>query len=273
MKRSPSSILHRHGLLRPTLYLWACILFPTVLATDTPERAVRGPAWVAGCLAWYEDFDGEEPTGGEKSGEASPTAISIRSGSPRRTVAEGLIGKALDAVEKPLVLEGDSLSPHRPLTISFWWALPRDLPVDGTFNLFQLTGRGIIAAFTRGKGEWCALEEPAGVLQVYYFPGIQNHNGIYDPKLSEHLELRAGVWHHTAAVFRRASTVELYTDGALVAEATTVGRELSQEDAIRSLSLGGGVLLDEVLILDRALDAERIADYRRGMRRLHEYRR
>lgn len=188
-------------------------------------------------------------------------------------MAGGLIGKALDAVEKPLVLEGDALSPHRPLTISFWWALPRDLPIDGAFGLFQLTGRGFVAAFTRGKGEWCALQEPAGVLQVYDFPGIQDHNGIYDPKLSRSLDLRAGAWHHTAAVFRHASSVELYTDGVRVAEAATLGRELSEEDAIRSLSLGGGVLLDEVLILDRAVDAEGIEDYRRGMLRLREYHR
>jgi hypothetical protein len=225
---------------------------------------VRGPSWVEGCLLDYWTFDSDE-------GRSAARRLTVKDGSAAETTPSGLIGRALDTREKRLVLEGGTLSPHGPLTISFWWALNEDLPADGSFSLFQLGGKGIVSAFVRGKGEWCALREPAGVLQVYYFPGIQDVNDIYDPELSRHLDLRAGVWHHTAAVFRRGSTVEMYTDGRRVAEVATSGRGFRADDGLTTLEVGGGVHLDEVLVLDRAIDAEQVADYHRGVRRLHEY--
>ncbi len=256
--------------LRIILGLAALMVLPCAIASDS-GLVVRGPSWIEDCrcLIYYSTFD-LDPV--PVKPEVNSGMLAVAAGAPARTEPAGLFARALNTTEKPLVLSGEALSPHRPLTISFWWALPKDLPADGSFSLFQITGRGIIAAFTRGKGEWCALKEPAGVLQVYYFPGIQDVNGIYDVDLAKRVDLRAGAWHHTAAVIRQGAIVELYTDGMRVAEIATSGRAFLPADGIRSLRIGGGVVLDEVLVLDRALDAENVADYYRGLRRLAGYR-
>jgi hypothetical protein len=173
--------------------------------------------------------------------------------------------------DKPLILRGEALSPHRPLTLSFWWALTYDLTLEGGYSLFSFNGKGLVALFSRGKGEWCALQRPAGVFQVYYFEGIQNVNGIYDFDLLAHHDLRAGVWHHAAVVFRRATTAQVYIDGKPVYEVAISGREWNAADGLGNLSLGGGLDLDEVLILDRAVEGDMIGDYVRGLQRLREY--
>ncbi len=145
------------------------------------------------------------------------------------------------------------------------------MPLDGVFNLFSLNGKGYLSAFVRGKGEWCALQKPAGVCQVYNFAGIQNVNEIYDFDLLKSLDLRGGIWHHSAAVLRPSGAFQFYTDGKVVSEITTKGRAWNAEDKLQSLTLGSGVILDDVAILNRALDADLINDYLRGVRQLREY--
>jgi hypothetical protein len=254
--------------MRVLLLLLAALLFapPQLTTRDSRLTApfVRGPAWMQECLIYYNTFEGK-PDGPDVNTEG------ITVGEAAETAAGGLFRRCLDTTAKPLVLKSAAFSAHRPLTLSFWWALPKDLPVDGGYSLFQFSGRGIVSAFTRGKGDWCALQRPAGVLQVYYFPGIQNVNGIYDYDLAAHLDLRAGVWHHTAVVLRQATNVQLYTDGKPVCEITLSGREFTKADALETLSLGGGVLLDEVAVLNRAVASGMIADYYRGVARLREY--
>ena len=73
-------------------------------------------------------------------------------------------------------------------------------------------------------------------------------------------------------VIRRATRVELYTDGRPVAEVDASGREFSAEDKVRTLDLGGGIVIDELLVLDRAVDPHQVEDYYRGVKRLREYR-
>jgi hypothetical protein len=184
----------------------------------------------------------------------------------------GLFGRGLQTESSPvLALRGAALSPHRPLTISFWWCLSRDLPLDGGFGQFGLTGKGFLNAFVSGKGEWCALQKPAGVCQVYNFAGIQNVNGIYDFDLMKSLDLRANIWHHSAAVLRGANLFQFYTDGKLVSEISSSGRAWEVEDDLQNLQVGGGVVLDDIAILNRAVDGELLADYARGLRQLHDY--
>ncbi len=225
---------------------------------------VRGPAWLRDCLVYHHAGSAPDRP------ELCPASLTTSADATVTTDPEGLFGAGL-WTPKPIVLRGDALSPDRPLTLSFWWRLRKDMPVDGGFDLFTFQGRGIVSAFVRGKGEWCALQRPTGVLQVYYFPGVQNVNDLYDGDLAAHLDLKAGVWHHTAVVIRRASCVQLYTDGRLVAEASTSGRDFAAADEVRTLSIGGGVVVDEVLLLDRAIDADQVADYYRGVKRLREY--
>lgn len=224
----------------------------------------RGPAWVRDSLVYYHPCD--EP----KRPQFCAPGLTTTADASIASDPDGLFGSGL-WTPKPLLIRGGLLSPHRPLTVSFWWRLRKDLPIDGGFELFTFQGMGIVSAFVRGKGEWCALKRPAGVLQIYYFQGIQNVNGIYDDDLAAHLDLRSGVWHHTAVVIRRASCVQLYMDGKMVCEATANGRDFSPADEVGSLLIGGGLVVDEILILNRAVDADQIADLYRGITRLRAY--
>jgi len=228
---------------------------------------VIGPEWFQANLLFRHGFaDGaDQPTvvaEGLAMGVTGDAAV----------VPRGWMGPALltDGAGR-LQLTGEALSPCRPLTLSFWWALPRDLAIDGGFGLFEIHGKGFVGQFCRGKGEWCALQRPAGVFQVYYFDGIQNVNGIYDFDLMATLDLRADAWHHTAVVFRQASRIEAYTDGRLVFDTTTAGRAFRPDDGLTTLVLGGGILLDEVAILKRAVAGDMIADYYRGARQARQY--
>lgn len=245
--------------LLPLLAVLA-LLCPGARGADTPAEAL-GPPWFQQALVYYDGFDGHSVNTSHM--EASDASTSPAPG--------GLFGQGLSTLTTPLVLRSPVLSPHRPLTLSFWWALPADLPLDGGFSLFTLTGKGHISAFCRGKGDWCALQRPAGVAQVYDFPGLQNVNDIYDFDLRSSLDLHAGVWHHTAAVFRRAATVQVYTDGKPATEITTSGRGWMPSDDLTTLQFGGRVVLDEVAVLDRAIDADLIADYYNGVSQLRRY--
>ena len=241
---------------------------PTPLAAGAAAAVTPlGPPWFAGNLVYYNSFDrvDVEP-------EILAAGLSATEKGPAEAVAGAVRGgRHIHALE----IHGSAVSPCRPLTISFWWALPKDLAIEGGFSLFSWTGGGYIGAFCHGKGEWCALRKPAGVLQVYYFPGIQNVNAIYDMDLCAHLDLHAGAWHHTAAVFRQALSVELYTDGKKVCEIPLSGRPLSEKDNLNTLTIGAtggdGLLVDEVALLDRAVDGEMIADYYRGVSQIREY--
>lgn len=239
---------------------------PVAAAPEGVE--VLGPPWFQECLAYHHAFE-TEPA----QPDVNPAGLALVERGGLAVIPDGFIGHALHVQDwrAPFTLKGPALSPHRPRTLSFWWALPHDLAIDGAYTLFYLRGRGFVAAFCRGKGEWCALQRPAGVFQVYDFPGIQNVNGIYDFDLLAHLDLRARVWHHTAVVFRRAATAQMYTDGQLVFEVTLSGRTFSEEDRLHQIEFGGPLFLDEVALLDRAVDGDHIADYVRGMARLREY--
>ena len=145
---------------------------------------------------------------------------------------------------------------------------------DSGFGLFHLTnGQGFISHFAR-SGPWCALDRPAGVLQVYYLPGIKNMNGIYDRDFMAHGELKSGVWHHTALVFTAGSLVTLYLDGARVFQIRTTGRSFHESDLLHELILGNSgelpVALDEVVILNRPLLDEEIATYVKAIRQMNQ---
>ncbi len=190
------------------------------------------------------------------------------------TVPGGLFGRCgLSGAGAALMLRGEALSPHKPLTVSFWWALAEDARLETCFGLLHLGGpRGYISHFCRGRGAWCALERPAAVLQVYYIPGIENVNGIYDRDLLAHLDLRRGVWHHTALVIRGASLVEVYTDGRRSWGLRVRGRCFRSDDRLTELVIGTRgkpkMMLDEVLVARRAASAEEIRGYHRAIHQL-----
>ncbi|HQK93491.1 MAG TPA: hypothetical protein PLD23_08285 [Armatimonadota bacterium] len=234
---------------------------------------VHGPAWFDRGATYYSAFEGGLDAPEVNRAEAVLVAQGTDEARPVVTAGAGFIGQGLHIRDgqAPLVLRSGVFSPHRPVTLSFWWALPYDLTIEGAYTLFSLTGRGYIALFCRGQGEWCALQRPAGVFQVYYFEDIRNINGIYDFDLLGHTDLRAGVWHHTAVVFRRASTIQVYTDGDLSCEYTVMGGVFREVHELATLTLGGPLYLDELAVLDRAIDAPAVAEYVQGMRQLRGY--
>ena len=218
-------------------------------------------------LIYYQGFERED-------GEPEINAAGIRQRGRLAVDANGIRGRCA-AAGKPQVLQLHSaaFSPHRPLSVAFWWAL-RDEPTPETcFGLFHLSGgRGYVSHFSRGKGTWCALARPAAILQVWNFPGIRNVNGIYDRDLAAHVELRAGAWHHAAIVFRGASLVEVYTDGRRAWSARVRGRPFAESDGVCDLVVGSRrgirMALDEVMVFRRALAAEEIRTYVAAIRQM-----
>lgn len=143
-------------------------------------------------------------------------------------------------------------------------------PATG-FGLFAVSGgRPLIANFVRGKGEWCALTAPTGVLQVYYFPGITDVSLLYERQFATRYALGSSQWHHTAVIVRMAREVELYTDGKLVATTTLKGRDFAATDRLQQVTLGPGILVDEIALFTWALSAEQVAEYYTALTALHE---
>ncbi|MGQ9731870.1 MAG: LamG-like jellyroll fold domain-containing protein [Candidatus Zipacnadales bacterium] len=219
-------------------------------------------------LLYYQSFDTVDAAPEvNRTGVTAPVLTTGTNGFYGRGSA-GQPGEALHLVS-------ETFSPHQPLTVAFWWALTEDAKIDGSFGLFHLTnGSGFVSHFSRGRGEWCALQRPAAVLQIYYLPQIQNVNGIYDYDLLTTLDLRAFTWHHTALVINGASLVRVYTDGRLAWETRTQGRNFMAHDRLHDLTIGSShgtpLALDEVLILRRALTDREIAEYVRAIAQMHE---
>lgn len=173
-----------------------------------------------------------------------------------------------------ILLQGKSLSPEGALTISFWWCLREALPQNGSFGLVHLWGdKGYISHFARGDG-WCGLNDTGAVLQVYYFPHIQNVNYIYWYPLRQRLDLSPGVWHHQALVIQGGSLLSVYIDGEMTAQVRLRGRRFSPADNIQNLSIGGGayggeaghpLAIDELVILKIPLSQEEIREYYRAL--------
>ena len=218
-------------------------------------------------LIYYHGFERED-------GEPEINAAGARQRGRLVVGANGIRGRCA-AAGKPQVLQlhSPAFSPHRPLTVAFWWALQRDPQPETCFGLFHLAGgRRYISHFSRGKGTWCGLKRPAGILQVYNFPEIRNINGIYDRDLRAHLELRAGAWHHTAIVFNGASLIEVYTDRCRAWSVRLRGGSFAASDRLHDLVIGNRhgipMALDEVLVLRRALTAGELHTYVAAIRQM-----
>ncbi|MFP4056818.1 MAG: hypothetical protein ACLF0G_08110 [Candidatus Brocadiia bacterium] len=243
----------------------------TAPAYESLTPYITLPPAFEGRLLYYNGF--ERP-----DGQPEIDRSEARQGGRLDLSAEGLFGRgAVTGEGKVLSLRSDAFSPHRPLTISLWWALEADLEVDQGFGLVHLGAKkGYVAHFCRGKGNWCALQRPAAVLQVYYVPGIKNVNGIYDRDLMAHLDLRRGVWHHTALVFRGGSLIEVYTDGETDWELRVRGRSFRQADGFGQLTLGTRgtprMVIDEVLVLRQALRPADIRTYVAALRQMRQAR-
>jgi len=219
------------------------------------------PAWTPD-VCFLQTFD---------SPEAAPEIISddARLTVPKDHV-EGVVGKARRARrDSPWRLTAPHLSPHRPLTLSFWWAMTEKPKIDGHLHWVHLSNRGraFVSHFSRGKGKWCALERPAGVFQIIAVEGVKDVGLLYDRHLLTSMDLTPGVWHHTAVVFRNGRQAQLFVDGKRQVDVTLLGRGFQAEHGFNSLILGPKhaaappLDIDEITVLSRALDPDQVRDY------------
>jgi hypothetical protein len=171
--------------------------------------------------------------------------------------------------KRGLGLTGLALPLHRPWTLSMWWRLEAPMKAESGFGLISMHGKGFMSNFVAGKGPWCALREPTFVAQVYNWPGVSNINDIYEgPAWVE-----PAVWRHAAMVVSKGSQVRILWDGAPKADLALKGRLLTPADAAGSIEIGPGgsalpITIDEVMVLDVALEAGAIRDYMTAVRHL-----
>lgn len=218
------------------------------------------PEYFKNSLIYYNNFD---------NGKINPYGIKEKI-KKEHILEKGFAGKSYLSFAKwkdGVILISDKLSPANSLTISVWWALKEKHKEGSSFQILGLRGEGYISVFTRGGGKdrWCALKKPAGVLQVYNFPGIRNINGIYKRNIGAVLNLDGKKWNNTVITFTAGTNIKLYQNGNLFAEYNLSGRDFEKKDKINFLSFGyegmEEVYFDEILILNRVLSADEVKEY------------
>jgi hypothetical protein len=224
------------------------------------------PAW-ANRVVFYHSFE---------KGVDQPeiNLLKAQARGEKGSMSEGLTGQAYKAAnsyqkKKTLELHSPGLSPDKPLTVMLWFRLDAPMKEDTSFQLIKLGGpKGYISSFVRGKGEWCALKEPTYISQVYGFPDIRNHHNSWGGRVW----FEPGVWHHVAITVANASEVRIYWDGQLREAIGLKGRLFQLGDCTYAHLdpnwLYHPMSIDEVIVCDRALTAEEIANYVTAVRAL-----
>ena len=235
----------------------------------SPSTCLYIPPWLEDRVVYYNAFEGDPKTA-QVNRIAADTIVT------RGVLTPGLAGNGLQDPTPtnsagPVSLRSPALSPHRPLTLSLWWRLDAPMAAETCFHLLTLRGgRGMVANFVRGKGEWCALTEPRYVFQVVYYEGIPDINGIWHGDAW----VEPAVWHHTAMVFSHAAEVTVYWDAVLRSHYAIKGRPFNLGDG-GTLEVGPNWLfqpmtLDDLMVVDRALSAGEIAAYVLAVQRLRQ---
>jgi len=243
------------------------LLFGATFAWAEPapaEACLYIPTLLENSVLFYESFESDTP-------DSNKLDAAVSRGNGER--GAGIAGHGLRTPHSGKKSGGFSLGNlrlplSRPLTVSMWWRLEEPMLAESNFHLLGLRGQGWISNFVRGKGQWCGLSRPTCVVQVYNWPNVSNWNGLVGKGTVEH-----GVWHHAAITVTAGSHVCVYWDGELRADYTIRGRLFGTEDAVASIDAGSNWLyhpmtIDDVLVLNRALSADEIADYIAAVRAL-----
>jgi hypothetical protein len=213
---------------------------------------------------------------------AEPWAPDIEPGpepvADKRLTDEGLRGRAYLAADgHSYRLAHEALSLHKPLTVSLWWTLDEKPGIDGAFSVMRVHGakRAMVLVFSKGRGKWKALKHPVGAFQIINVPDVKNVSVLWSGDLLEAYDMMPGRWHHAALVVRSGGrVVELCIDGESQHRATLIGGRIKKSHKLHTWFFGSrfkGELpmrLDELVVLDRALDAESISAYYKGTRAL-----
>jgi len=238
-------------------------IFFSFLIISIFSEEIFVPESIKGNVVYYNDFE-------KTDGKAKINQWNLKENLNPSHIDEGLFGKGYLSSSNwkdGVILEGKTLSPHNPITISLWWALKEDHKEGGSFGIFCFHGKGMISCFVKGGGEdnWCALKKPAGIFQVYYFGnGMENVNGIYHFDIMSALDLKSKKWHNTICKISNGTEIELYHDGKKFGK-WTLTRQLNENDEISKLSFGfewgEEIYLDEIIIFDRILQQSEIEEY------------
>ncbi len=232
-------------------------------AKDLAEQYLTLPPSWAGRVVYYHGFE-------KSPGEAEMNLKGVKIACTSKDMADdGFFGKALKCDPKqPYRIAGEALSASKPLTLLAWWRLDEEMKDESCFHLITLCGRGHIASFVRGKGEWCGLREPTYISQIHGFTDIPNHNNPWGGRAV----FPKGEWHHCAISVGNANEVKIYWDGKLRETITAKGRRFAPDDTsvaeFGSNWLGHPMSIDEVVITDRVLSEDEIANYVKAMESL-----
>ena len=263
---------HRSMITRPCYVL----LFLVLLAGVSPaadDAAPLPPEWREHVIV-RQSFDAGE--------EARPDVVEIgleaQPVPEKRLTDRGLSGRGYRAADgHPYRLAHEDLSLHQPLTVSMWWTLDEEPKIDGAFSLLRVHGanRAMVLVFSKGRGKWKNLKHPVGAFQILNVPNVRNVSMLWAGDLLEAYDLAPGRWHHAALVVRSGGReVELFIDGESQHRATLIGGRIEEEHELHEWLFGNrykgelAVRLDELILLDRALDAESISTYYKGTRAL-----
>lgn len=259
--------IYRRGLL--PMMLTAAVLAPrAALAADDAALLLLPPAYDGRVLV-YHSF-----SKGAKKPELNTAKATVEA--EGGAVAEGFTGRGLalrpaKGANSPqsIRLVSPAFSAHRPLTVMLWWRVDapmRETTWLGLLKIGNHRGRhdGYIANFVAGKGEWCGLKEPTYISQLQNFPGLTDRNMPWGGRVWS----EPGQWRHLAMTLSGARQVDIYWDGRHREMFQAKGRLFVEGDT-NALIVGPEwhqfpMTIDEIVVLDRALSAEEIADHRRA---------
>lgn len=241
---------------------WVCVWLSLAGGLQAAEFLLLPPSW-ADRVVFYHAFEQ-----GLARPEINTVAVRVQGNCAVQT--NGLTG---NGCASPLRLTSPGLSVHQPLTVMAWWRLNAPMQETTGFGLLQLFGTGYIANFVAGKGDWCALREPTRISQIINFPNIKNVANPWGGRAW----FEPGTWHHVALTVSAAAEVRIYWDGRLKETILVRGRPFQAGDTT-ALEIGGvnavggghPLTLDEVIVANRALSSEEIADYYLAVQKLTE---
>jgi hypothetical protein len=243
-------------------------VFPAV-----EDAAPLPPGWREHVIV-RQSFDAGE--------DARPEVVEIglepRPVPEKRLTDDGLRGRGFRAADgHPYRLAHEDLSLHQPLTVSMWWTPAEEPKIDGAFSLLRVHGanRAMVLVFSKGRGRWKNLKHPVGAFQILNVPDVRNVSMLWSGNLLETYDMTPGRWHHAALVVRSGGReVELFIDGESEHRATLIGGRIEKKHKLHEWLFGNrykgelAMHLDELIILDRAFDAESISTYYKGIRAL-----
>jgi len=210
-------------------------------------EAWTGVAAGQGVVAWYEfENDVTDSSGNGRDGTVENGPVNY---------VEGVVGQAIGFDNTSQRVNLGNLSLPSAMTVSLWARFE-----SGHFVVLASQEERI----SGNRYGWELRIIPNGDVHDLSFR-LGTGTSARDEVREIFWAVAADRWHHLAVTYDGASTGRIYVDGQLYAENTNMSyAPVANADAslrpFTGLPSGEVELLDEVLILDRAMDAGEIAD-------------